>query len=107
MEWIIGILAIIVLLLITLLITLYRMAIRESSLLSNYALMILLDGKVYTAQCKGLVNLVHSIEAKTAYELGAHVNIATIQLAKGLEGTRLDVAGLLWKLKKTPIQQDQ
>jgi hypothetical protein len=102
MEWIVGALALVVVLLVTL----YRKSIRECNHLTNFALLILLDERVYAAQRKGLADLVHTIEAKNAGDLGGRVNLALIQLAERLGDTMLGTAGLLWKLKNTPVQNN-
>ena len=83
-------------------IVLYWKAVAESNRLTNYALIILLDETVYFAQRKGLTDLVRSIDAKNAGDLGGKVNLAVIQLAERLRGASLGVAGLLWKLKTAP-----
>jgi hypothetical protein len=97
MEWIIGALVISVVLLIAL----YRKSLGEGRHLRNYALLILLDDSVYAAQRKGLSDLVRSIDAKNAGDLGLKVNLALDKLAARLGHTLLGVAGLLWKLKNS------
>lgn len=95
MEWIIG--ALILLVMITA--SMYWKSVRQCNQLTNFTLLILLNDEVHTAQRNGLMNLVRTIDAKNAGELGGKVNIATGHLAAKLEGTTLGVAGLLWKLK--------
>jgi hypothetical protein len=96
--WIIAALSVIVIVLISI----YRISLRESRHLTNYVLLILLDEKVHAAQSKSLADLVRSIDAKNAVELGGKINLAAAQLAARLSGTMLGTAGLLWKLKTTP-----
>jgi hypothetical protein len=79
---------------------LYRIALRENRALARYALMLLLDDGVCAFQRKGLADLVKSIEAKNAGELGPKVYLATTQLAERLSINPLGVAGLLWKLRE-------
>jgi hypothetical protein len=98
MEWIVGLLTLVVVVLIAI----YRRSLTEGRHLRNYALLILLDEKVYAAQRKGLSDLVQSIDAKNAGELGSKVNLALDSLAARLGHTLLGVAGLLWKLKNSP-----
>ena len=95
MEWAVGALAVLVLLLAEL----YRRALREISLLANFALFVLLDGNAYAAQRQGLMDLVRSIDARNALELGARVNASLSKLAARPYATKLGIAGLLWKLK--------
>jgi hypothetical protein len=95
MEWIAGVLA----LLLLLFVALYRKSLKESRDLTNFALLILLDEGVCTAQRKSLADLVRSIDARNAGDLGAKVNLATAQLAARLGHTLLGTAGLLWKLR--------
>jgi hypothetical protein len=97
--WIVGALIMVVIVLISI----YRISLRESRTLTNYALLILLDETVHAAERKGLADLVRAIDAKDAGELGVKVNIATAQLAERLSGTRLGTYGLLWKLKAGPL----
>jgi hypothetical protein len=96
--WIAGALA----LLLALFYTLYHRALRETRHVTNYVLLILLDESVYAAQRKGLVDLVRTIDARNAGELGMKINLATTQLAERLGHTLLGTAGLLWKLKEHP-----
>jgi hypothetical protein len=99
MEWlIIGVLTVVVLILISI----YRRSLRESRGLANLVHLILLDPKIYSAQSKGLADLVHGIEAKNAIELSGKVYLATTELAERLSGNSLGTAGLLWKLKTGP-----
>jgi hypothetical protein len=79
---------------------LYRTALRENRALCNFALLILLDETVYVTQRKGLTDLVRSIDAKGAGELGGKIYLATNQLALRLSGNSLGTAGLLWKLRE-------
>ena len=95
MEWIIGVLV----LLVVLTGSMYWKSVRQCNQLTNFALLILLDEGIHTAQRYGLINLVRTIDAKNAGELGSKMNIATGRLAEKLEGTTLGVAGLLWKLR--------
>jgi hypothetical protein len=96
MEWlIIGVLAVVVLILISI----YRRSLRESRGLTNLVVLILLDPKVHEAQTKGLADLVRGSDAKNAGELGGKVYLATCELAERLSGNSLGTAGLLWKLK--------
>jgi hypothetical protein len=95
MEIVAGIAAIMAVLFINL----YWKSVRQCNQLTNFALLILLDDGVHTAQRKGLTELVRSIDAKNAVDLGSKINLATGRLAAKLEGTTLGVAGLLWKLK--------
>ena len=97
MTWMVATFAIAVV--AVLFIHLYRMALRENRALTNFALLILLDEKVYAAQQKGLTDLVQSIDARNARELGGKVYLATTQLAARLSGTVLGTNGLLWKRK--------
>jgi hypothetical protein len=94
-EWAVGALAVLVLLLVEL----YRRALREIGLLANFALLVLLDGNAYAVQRQGLVDSVRSIDARNALELGARVNASLSNLAARLDATKLGIAGLLWKLK--------
>jgi len=95
MEWLVGVLA----LLLLLFIALYRKSLGESRDLTNFALLILLDEGVCTNQRKALTELVRSIDARNAGDLGAKVNLATVQLAARIGHTLLGTAGLLWKLR--------
>jgi hypothetical protein len=96
MEWvIIGVLAVVVLILISI----YRRSLRESRGLASLMHLILLDPKVYETQSKGLADLVRGTDAKNAFELSSKVYIATCELAERLSDNRLGTAGLLWKLK--------
>ena len=79
---------------------LYRTALRENRALVNYALLILLDDGVCGVQRKGLADLVKSIDAKNAGELGIKVGVATTQLAERLSLNTLVIGGLLWKLRE-------
>jgi hypothetical protein len=96
MEWLAGVLA----LLLLLFIALYRKSLKESRDLTNFALLILLDEGVCADQRKALTELVRSIDARNGGDLGAKVNLATAQLAARLGHTLLGTAGLLWKLRK-------
>ena len=80
----------------------YWRAVREGRLLRNYALLLLLDERAYTVQRKGLHDLVQSINAKNAVDLGAQVHLSLDNLAARLAPTMLGVGGLLWKLKNSP-----
>jgi hypothetical protein len=80
--------------------SLYWRALKEGRVLRNYAL--LLDEGVYAVQRKGLHDLVQSISAKNAGDLGAQVNLSLDHLAARLGHTLLGVNGLLWKLKNSP-----
>jgi len=95
MEWAVGALAVLVLLLAEL----YRRALRETSMLANFALLVLLDGKAYAAQRQGLVDLVRSLEATDALQLSARVSASLSKLAARQNATKLGIAGLLWRLK--------
>ena len=95
MEWAVGILAVLVLLLAEL----YRRALREIGLLVNLALLVLLDGNAYAVQRQGLVDLVQSIEATNALQLSARVSASLSTLAARQNATKLGIAGLLWRLK--------
>lgn len=79
--------------------SLYKRSMRESRSLANYALLLLLDEKVYTAQKSGLHQLVTSLDASGASDLGPKVNLSLSKLALSLENTILGVAGMLWQLK--------
>jgi hypothetical protein len=48
-----------------------------------------------------LSDVVQSIEAKNAADLGLKVNLLLNRLAERLRDTMLGVAGLLWKLKNS------
>jgi hypothetical protein len=100
MAWMIAVA--VLALLVVLFHTLYWRALTEGRHLRNYALLILLDETVYAAQRRGLSDLVQSIDAKNAGELGSKVNLALDSLAARLGHTLLGVAGLLWKLKNSP-----
>jgi len=54
---------------------------RETSMLANSALLVLLDGKAYAVQRQGPVDLVRSLEASNALELSAKVNASLSNLA--------------------------
>jgi hypothetical protein len=101
MEWvIIGVLAVLLLLFISL----YRRSLSEGRALGNYALLLLLDEGVYAVQRKGLFDLVPTIDAKNAVDLGFKVNTSLDHLAERLRhNTPLGVVGMLWKLKNTPL----
>ena len=86
MEWlIIGVLAVVVLILISI----YRRSLREGRGLANLVVLILLDPKVHEAQTKALADLVRGIDAKNAGELGGKVYLATCELAERLSGNSL------------------
>jgi hypothetical protein len=88
MEWIVGILALV----LVMQIALYRKSLQEGRDLANYALLILLDETVYAAQRKGLSDLVRTIDAKKmAGDLGAQINISLVRLARRLGDTLLGV----------------
>jgi hypothetical protein len=95
MEWIAGVLAV----LLILFIALYNRSLKESRQLTNFALLILLDEGICAAQRKALTDLVRTIDARNAGDLGMKVNLATTQLAARLGHTLLGTAGLLWKLR--------
>jgi hypothetical protein len=97
--WIIGGLTVVLLILIAI----YRRSLRENRNLANYVLLILLDQKIHTVQSKGLADLVRTIDAKNAGELGGRVYMATSQLAERLSGNMLGTYGLLWQLKISPV----
>jgi hypothetical protein len=99
MAWIIA--TVMLALLVVLYHTLYWKALTESRHLRNYALLILLDESICAVQRKGLSDLVRSIDAKNAGELGLKVNLALDQLVARLGHTLLGVAGLLWKLRSS------
>jgi hypothetical protein len=80
---------------------LYRRSVKESQDLGNYALLILLDERVYAAQKNGLEQLVKKIDAKDAADLGMKVTLSLSNLASNLGHTLLGTAGLLWKLRTT------
>jgi hypothetical protein len=82
--------------------SLYWRALREGRVLRNSALLLLLDEGVYGVQRQGLHDLVRSIDAKNAGDLGAQVNLSLDHLAARLGHTLLGVNGLLWKLKNSP-----
>ena len=100
MGWLAGVLAI----LVVLFWVLYWKAITECRNVSNYALLILLDESVYAAQRAGLIELVRSIKAENAGELGQKVNLSLSQLAARLGGTLLGTGGMLWKLKQSTTE---
>ncbi len=82
---------------------LHQRATTERRDLSNYALLVLLDDKIYRAQREGLVGFVRTTEAKDALELGMKANMSVIHLARQLGNTLLGTQGLLWKLRtETP-----
>ena len=103
MEWIVGALALVVVVLIAL----NRRSTREGVWLTNYAVLILLDETAYAEHRKALANLVHAIEAKDAADLGGRVHLGLIQLAEMFAGNTLGVLGLLWKLKNASVQPDR
>jgi hypothetical protein len=96
--WIIatGILGLIVVMLASV----YRLALRENRALANYVLLILLDDGVHDVQRNSLAEFVRTTEARNAADLKISVSLATTRLAEKLSDTGLGVAGLLWKLKK-------
>ena len=94
--WIIAALGCVVLLLIKL----YWTSVLESRGPANFALLILLDDKVYQAQREGLAKFVRTNDAKNAGELGSSTYLATCNLAAKLSHNVL--GGLLWKLKNSP-----
>jgi hypothetical protein len=96
MEWVlVAILGV----LVVLFFWLYWKALSEGRALRNYALLVLLDEGVYAVQRKGLTDLVRSIEAKDAADLGFKVYQSLDRLAERLRNTMLGVNGLRWKLK--------
>jgi hypothetical protein len=97
--WIISALTVVVLLLIRI----YRIALRENRAITHYALLILLDEKVYRIQRDSLVEYVGASDAKRAIDLGTDVYLAIGRLAARVESP-LGVAGLLWQLKVGPKQ---
>jgi hypothetical protein len=96
MEWLAGVLA----LLLLLFIALYRKSLKESRDLTNFALLILLDEGVCANQRKALTQFVRSSDARDAADLRIKVSLATAQLAARLGHTLLGTAGLLWKLRR-------
>lgn len=84
----------------------YRISVRENRDLSNFALLGLLDDHAQSVQKKALADLVRSIEAKNAGELGGRVFIATNKLAAPLSKTWPGTYDLLWKLKLSWHKQD-
>jgi hypothetical protein len=78
---------------------LYRRAFRENRHLTNYALLMLLDEKVYASQRQELIGLVHNTDAKNATELSARIQVATSHTAARLADTSLAAARLLWQIK--------
>ena len=87
--------------LLVLFVALYRRSVKESQALTDYALLILLDENVYAAQKNGLKQLVKTIDAKDAYDLGLKVLLALTPLAAKLRNP-LATSGLLWKLRAGP-----
>jgi hypothetical protein len=102
MQWIVAVLTVVSVLLFAL----YRKCLRESCHVTNYALLLLLDENIHAAQRKGLIDLVHAIDAKNATELGLKVNLATTQLASRLSNTMLGTLGKLWALKTGSVPQE-
>jgi hypothetical protein len=95
--WIVAALAVVLLVQIKV----YRLALAENRALTNYVLLMLLDGKVQGVQRASLVEFVHATDAKNAGDLGIKVRLATESLATKLYGnTLLGVNGMLWKLKQ-------
>ena len=81
---------------------LYWRALTEGRVLRNYALLLLLNEDVYAVQRKGLHDLVRSLAAKNAGDLGAQVHLSLDHLAARLGDALLGVNGMLWKLKNSP-----
>src|ERR1700733_9545536 len=102
MAWMLGV----SILAIFLLVALYRRSIRQNSHLTNYALLLLLDDSVHAVQKRGLQELVASLDATGASELGGKVNLAVSNLADRLSHTMLGVAGMLWKLHEQSMRRD-
>ena len=94
--WIIGALAVVALVLISV----YRIALRENRALTNFLLLILLDPKAHEAHRASLVEFVRATDAKNAGDLSIKTALATQSAAAKLHHTMLGVNGLLWKLKK-------
>jgi hypothetical protein len=79
--------------------SLYERSLREARALANFAVLLLLDDDVNSNQRAGLQQLLISLNAIGAVDLGFKVNMSLSRLALSLEDTMLDVAGMLWNLK--------
>jgi hypothetical protein len=95
--WIIAALAVALLIMISV----YRIALRENRALTNFVLLVLLDSKVYEAQRASVAEFVRAIEAKSAADLGIKTALATQSASLKLAHTVLGTNGLLWKLKQS------
>jgi hypothetical protein len=93
--WIIGGLVIVVVILISI----YRISLREGRELTHYLLMLILQDEIYRAARINLSNLVASSEAKNATQLNTQVVLATGKSAANMEKHSLLVQQLLWQMK--------
>jgi hypothetical protein len=89
---------------------LYRTALRENRALANYALLILLDDGVCGVQRKGLADVVKSIDAKNAGELGIKVGVAAVAVRYFFEGAagsdRGDIVREIIEIVKEVVRRD-
>jgi hypothetical protein len=94
--WIIGGLVVVLFMMISV----YRIALRENRELTNYVLLILLEDGIHKVQSASLAELVRATDAKHAGDLSLKVRIAMQSLAAKLSATTMPgVNGMLWKLK--------
>jgi hypothetical protein len=93
--WIIAALAVVVVVLISI----YRISVREGRELTHYLLMLILQDDIYRAARINLSNFVASADAKNAAQLCSLVFMATGKSAANMEKHGLLVSQLLWQMK--------
>jgi hypothetical protein len=93
--WIIAILAIAVVILISI----YRISLREGREATHYLLMLILQDDIYRAARINLSNLVASADVKNPVQLSTQVFIAAGKSAANMDKHSLLVSQLLWQMK--------
>jgi hypothetical protein len=93
--WIVAILAIAVVILISI----YRISLREGRELTHYLLMLILQDDLYRAARINLSNFVASADANNATQLNTQVFVAAAKSAANMEKHSLVVQRLLWQMK--------
>jgi hypothetical protein len=96
MEW--GIIAILAIA-IVILISIYRISLREGREVTHYLLMLILQDDVYRAARINLSDFVASADANNAGQLSTQVFVATGKSAAFMEKHSLLVQQLLWQMK--------
>ena len=94
--WITGVLLIAVIILISI----YRISLRENRQLTDYLLLLILNDEVYKAARINLSRVVASADANNPIQLNTLVSLATGKSAANMTKHGISVAALLWQLRK-------